>query len=177
MTFYDRKGQTGNKNWGDNNKLEKGTLMQVFPTRSFLSLILVKTWFQTFSTARQKNKLFYLKLVQLLIVSSVKKSFQFQMTSLKYAMFLSKTAFVYRGLSVTPTLHWALKLPTDFLPYTENSEITRLHWIFLEGDFQRCMLPWLYHCQDRSSHTLQAEEQGHQLFKRIIKLVSCFCFY
>lgn len=32
-----------------------GTLMQVLPTWSFLSQILVKTWFQTFSKARQKT--------------------------------------------------------------------------------------------------------------------------
>ena len=41
------------------------------------------------------------------------------MTFLEYVMFLSNTAFVYRGHSVTPTFHFRL-----ILHGMENSEIT-----------------------------------------------------
>lgn len=100
----DRKTETDNKKLGWQQQNEIGTLMQVFPTRSFSSQILVKTWFQTFSTAWRKHII----LLEVSTINNTKKSksCHFQMTSLKYVKFLSNTASVYGVLNVTPTFHW-----------------------------------------------------------------------
>lgn len=64
------------------------------------------------------------------------ESYHFQMTSLKYVMFLSNTAFAYRGLILTPTFHKGTQFSDWFYIVQETVKLLTL-------DFPRRGFPTL----------------------------------